>query len=145
MMTVRKIKCIKESLFTNEGDILIEYGLERSGLFYFENAETITGNGLPIDQILKLKEKRFDEYFQELEPVEFSVTSWGQYAMDKMRTDLESLKMRKKSLKKEFENIDENVLNLKTSFYEYFGQDAEEKYGFDFDIYDQDIAFGHLT
>jgi len=77
MGKVRKVQLKKDlvtigSLFVKD-EVFIEYG-DKPGLFYPESMETPGGMGFPIAQF----EARdmFDDYFTEMDGVEFKETTW---------------------------------------------------------------------
>lgn len=83
MGKVRKVKLKQDlvaigSLFVKD-EVFIEYG-DKPGFFYPEGMETPGGMGFPISQFEA--REMFDDYFEEIDGVEFKETAWYQMGED---------------------------------------------------------------
>jgi len=143
-MKVRKIRCIKDGLFVNEGDIMIEYGLDKKGMFYFEGEEKLSGKGLPIDNIMTLKDKKISEYFEEVEMVDFANTPWGQNVSYLMNENLKKMKTQKNNLASQIDDLAEKILEENTKYQVIFGIAPEAENDFGFNEADKEIEYSNI-
>lgn len=141
MEKVRKIKCIKDSLFTNEGDIMIEYGLDLKGTFYFEGEEKLTGKGLPIDDVMGLKDKKFSDYFEEIGEVPFIDTQWGQNISYQIKEEIDRQRTQKRNLDSQSEKIAQKILDATTQYQVIFDASPEPDNNYDFDLSDEEVNY----
>jgi len=127
MKQAKRVRLKKEIWPYPKGTVMVSYCGQHEGLYYAENSKQgPTGRGMPvIEWFASRGEEYYEEYFEEIDPVDFVDTEWADRLREIMRKSREGIQGNitqvENEMKKKIKELKKQLDTLEQEYVDHFG------------------------
>ena len=133
MKQAKRVRLRKEIWPYPKGTVMVSYCGQHEGLYYAENTKQgPSGRGMPIMEWFASKgEEYYDEYFEDIDPVDFVDTEWAERLKGIMKKNREGIQANiakvENEMKKKIKELKKQLDSLDQDYIDHFGIDPESE------------------